>query len=168
MSGSKVLIYLLRRDLRIADNPLLWHIVSGKHDYTHLLPIFVLAPHQIEVSGLLAVGEKSPYPEARSLLGKYWRCGPPRAKFLAESVWNLKGNFQEIQSNLVVRVGTFSEVLTGAFESLEGSGHPVGGVWMTEEHPVEEKNDQDAIREICQRNGAEFRMWQDEKYLIDE
>ncbi|KAK5653391.1 hypothetical protein OQA88_8876 [Cercophora sp. LCS_1] len=76
MSKSNILVYVLRRDLRVADNPILHHLASNNHGFTHILPIYVFQAHQVEVSGFLVNGAKSPYPEARSRVGRYWRCGP--------------------------------------------------------------------------------------------
>src|SRR4051812_20077249 len=78
MSDSKLLIYLMRRDLRVSDNPILHSLATEKdHGFTHLLPLYVFPAQQVEVSGFIhAEGKKSPYPEARSQVGGFWRCGP--------------------------------------------------------------------------------------------
>jgi hypothetical protein len=91
MASKKLLVYLMRRDLRVCDNPILHHLGTAKeHGFTHLLPVYVFPAHQVEVSGFIDDPDlKSPYPEARSRIGKFWRCGPHRAKFLAQSVWGI-------------------------------------------------------------------------------
>ncbi|KAF7557043.1 hypothetical protein G7046_g6134 [Stylonectria norvegica] len=168
MAGSKVLVYLLRRDLRATDNPILHHLASSSHGFTHLLPVFVLPPHQIEVSGFLAPGEKSPYPPAKSKVGKFWRCGPHRAKFLAQSVWDLKNTLELLNSGLVLRVGSYSDVLKHIVESFKSTEHSVGAVWMTEEPSAEEQQEQVAVSSVCSWNSIDFKLWRDEKYYIDD
>ncbi|KAJ8067277.1 hypothetical protein OCU04_004637 [Sclerotinia nivalis] len=171
MSDSKILIYLMRRDLRVADNPVLHSLIHNKdHGFTHLLPLYVFAAQQIEVSGFIPEdGGKSPYPEARSQLGAFWRCGPHRAKFLAQSVWDLKDGFEKIGSGLSIRVGMVDEVLKGLIERFEeGAGSKVSAVWMTSEEGVEEKREERSTKNICDKAGVDFKLWQDEKYLIDD
>ncbi|PTD03494.1 putative cryptochrome DASH [Fusarium culmorum] len=41
MAGNKLLVYLLRRDLRTIDNPILHHLATFDHGFTHLLPIYI-------------------------------------------------------------------------------------------------------------------------------
>lgn len=171
MASGKLLIYLLRRDLRVTDNPILHHLATAKdHGFTHLLPVFVFPSHQIEVSGFLKDDEenKSPYPPARSDVGKFWRCGPHRAKFLAESVWDLKQSLEDLGSGLLIRVGKPCEVLQHLVSNL-GEQHPtLSAVWMTEEKSYEEIKDQDKTASICAKAGVDFKLWEDEKYFIDE
>lgn len=54
MSGSNILIYLLRRDLRVSDNPIL-HAFSTRedHGFTHLLPLYVFPAQQLEAMGFI-------------------------------------------------------------------------------------------------------------------
>ena len=138
MSDSKVLIYLMRRDLRVSDNPILHSLgTQTDHGFTHLLPLYVFAAQQLEVSGFVDPGAKSPYPEARSQVGGFWRCGPHRAKFLSESVWDLKASLEKLGSGLCIRVGMVGEVVKKILEA-EQSEMKVGAVWMTGEEGAEE------------------------------
>ena len=173
MSPPRVLIYLLRRDLRLSDSPVL-HAISNANSqapYTHLLPLYVFAPPQIEVSGFLASPDaRSPYPVSRSAVGGFWRCGKRRAQFVAESVWGLHDELQRVGSGVCVRVGTVTDVLKGLLEGYEqdsGKGEVVG-VWMTGEEAIEERREEDEVKEVVEGKGKEFRLWQDEKYLVDE
>ena len=175
MSAPRILIYLLRRDLRVADNPIL-HDVSksfaqSHHPYTHLLPLYVFSAQQIEVSGFLALEtDHSPFPEARSGTGAFWRCGPHRAKFLAESVWDLKKSLENIGSGLEVRVGLVGQVLREVLEAYKQDTKQgeVVSVWMTEEEGVEEKREERDVRRVVESEGKDFKLWVDEKYLVDE
>ena len=206
-SSPSVLIYLLRRDLRVADNPIL-HEVSkvygqwqksskpkpslstrdssadeGVHlnvddlsiksrpsnRFTHLLPLYVFPAQQVEVSGFLVPGEtRSPFPEARSQVGNFWRCGPHRAKFLGETVWSLKDNLKKNGSDLVLRAGLVADVTKALLKELKEKGTEVSAVWMTAEEGVEEKREEREVRKVVQEAGKNFELWADEKYFVDE
>ena len=169
MAGTNVLVYLVRRDLRVSDNPILHHLISvPDHGFTHLLPVFVLPAHQMAVSGLIPDGRPNPYPEARSQLGGFWRCGPHRAKFIAQSVWDLKQSLGSLDSGLVLRVGTLADVTQQLLQGLRDKGHKVGAVWMIAEEGVEEKRDERSVASVCQAQGADLKLWVDEKYFVDE
>ena len=173
MASPRILIYLLRRDLRLSDNPI-FHEISrafqqSQRPYTHLLPVYVFAAQQIEVSGFLSSDTvRSPYPEARSNAAGFWRCGPHRAKFLAESVWDLKKTLQGVGSGLEIRVGMVGQVVRELLEDFKESNSQVVGIWMTEEEGVEEKREERDAKKAAQEAGAEFRLWTDEKYYVDE
>ena len=175
MSAPRILIYLLRRDLRLADNPILHDVsklfLQSHHPYTHLLPLYVFPAQQIEVCGFLASdADRSPFPEARSSTGAFWRCGPHRAKFLAESVWDLKKSLENIGSGLEIRVGLLGQVLGKVLEAYrqDAKQGEVVSVWMTEEEGVEEKREERDVRRIVEGEGKEFKLWIDEKYFVDE
>ena len=174
MASPRILIYLLRRDLRLADNPV-FHAASTAHSqspHTHLLPLYVFTPPQVEVSGFLAsASTPSPYPTARSAVGGFWRCGKHRAKFLAESIWDLHDALREVGSGLSVRVGTAKDVVKGLLDEYAEGGDSKGevvGVWMTGEEAVEEKREESEVRELVEARGKEFKLWSDEKYFVDE
>jgi deoxyribodipyrimidine photo-lyase len=174
MATSRVLIYLLRRDLRLADNPVFHEIFKVSHQskapYTHVLPLYVFAAQQIELSGFLSSSDlRSPYPEARSRHGGFWRCGPRRATFLSESVWDLKIALEGVGSGLIIRVGSVGDVVKDLLEGFKAVGNTeVFGLWMTSEEGVEEKREEQEVRKVIEKDGKEFRLWVDEKYLIDE
>jgi len=169
MASSNVLVYLLRHDLRVSDNPILHHLVTTPdHGFTHLLPVYVFPANQIEVSGFLREGAGSPYPEARSEVGRFWRCGPHRVKFTAQAVWNLKDSLERLGSGLAVRVGTIKDVLESLIQGLASQNQKVGAVWLTAEEGVEEKRDEKAVSLVCATHEVAFKTWLDEKYFIDE
>ncbi|KAF7983789.1 hypothetical protein HWV62_19011 [Athelia sp. TMB] len=160
--NPRILLYLLRRDLRLADSPVFHHLATSNYSYTHLLPVYYLPPHQIEVSGFLRNPEAGlPYPEARSRIGRFWRTGPLRAQFIAESVWDLKGSLESIGSGLLVRVGRADEIV----ERLAREGS-VQGVWMSSGIATEEKAEERSVRRAADRLGIDFKLWSDESYLI--
>ncbi|ELR10573.1 hypothetical protein VC83_00225 [Pseudogymnoascus destructans] len=173
MTPPNILIYLLRRDLRLEDNPV-FHTAAtdAAKTYTHLLPVYAFPAQQIEVSGFIpkVSEEKSPYPEARSSISKFWRCGPHRAKFIAESVWELKETLGNVGSGLEVRVGMLSDVLKDLLAGFKfnGKGVNIAAVWMTAEEGVEEKLDEKDCKTICDAAGVDFKLWKDEKYFVDD
>jgi deoxyribodipyrimidine photo-lyase len=186
-ASQKLIIYILRRDLRLSDNPV-FHELSRIHNspdatFTHILPLYVFPAHQVEISGFIpeaadpAATAKSPYPEARSQVGGFWRCGPHRVKFLAESVWDLKQSLEGTQNGLIIRAGMVEDVVSSAIDRLEaksgnegadGNDVQVLGVWMTADEGVEEKQEQEKVRRVVEERGKEFRIFQDEKFYIDE
>lgn len=174
MPDSKLLIYLLRRDLRLADNPIFAALADpqSKEKFTHVLPLYVFPAQQVEVSGFIPKdsGAKSPYPEARSALGGFWRCGQHRVKFLGESVWDLKQSLEDVGSGMAIRVGMVSEVVKGLVDGLEKEKENmnVSAVWMTAEEGNEEKSEEREVERVCDAAGIDFKLWTDEKYLIDE
>lgn len=169
MAQSNILIYVMRHDLRLTDNPVLHHLaVTSDHGFTHVLPLYVFAAHQIEVSGFIKDGSPSPYPEARSTVSKVWRTGPHRAKFIAQSVWALKEDLEAVGSGLLIRAGMLSDVIRHLIEGFSGNEEHVGAVWMTCEEGVEERRDERALSALCEKNGVQFRLWEDEKYYVDE
>ena len=91
----------------------------------------------MEVSGFIKDGSPCPYPEARSVVSKVWRTGPHRAKFIAQSVWNLKANLENAGSNMLLRVGMPNEVIQDLLDGFAKSQDKVGAVWMTSEEGVE-------------------------------
>jgi deoxyribodipyrimidine photo-lyase len=169
MEQKQALIYLIRRDLRISDNPILHSLSTQKdHAFTYVLPLYVFNAHQLEVSGFIPEGDsgKNPYKEARSQVGGFWRCGPHRAKFLAESVWDMKAGLEKLGSGLCIRVGSTSEVIRELLSQLKGL--KVGAIWMVGEEGVEESREERAVRDACTEADVDFKLWNDEKYLIDE
>ncbi|MCJ1297699.1 hypothetical protein MMC08_000487 [Hypocenomyce scalaris] len=173
MSSPRVLIYLVRRDLRIADNPILHEICkSGQQSrctYTHVLPVYCFPAQQIEVSGFLSSkSERSPHPEARSQVAGFWRCGQHRARFVAESVWDLKKSLESIGSGLEIRVGMLGQIFKDMLDAFGRTDSEVIGVWMTAEEGVEEKREERDVRKAVEAVGKEFKLWIDEKYYIDD
>ncbi|KAK7189186.1 hypothetical protein DPSP01_005423 [Paraphaeosphaeria sporulosa] len=139
--SPRVLLYILRRDARLSDNPI-FHAASAnlktntftkpvyasdthiRNDsfisdqdvpsFTHLLPVYIFPSNQVEVSGFLPDPTmESPYPKAKSLVAGFWRTGHHRAKFMAEGAWDLKEKLQSLGcgSDLQIRVGKTSEVV---------------------------------------------------------
>jgi deoxyribodipyrimidine photo-lyase len=166
---SSVLIYVMRRELRASDQPIFHHLAStSSHGFSHLLPVYVFHAKQIDISGFVSQGSMNPYPPARSRLGNYPRCGPHRARFLGESVVELQQSLESLGSGLVIRVGMIDDVVRSLAEGLTTNGCKVAAIWMTSHEGTEEKHDEKTVADLCGDLGAGFRLWEDEKYLIDE
>lgn len=200
----RILLCILRRDIRLADNPIL-HFASqprrtpntskspsnsetrsrddsllSEHtgpNFTHLLPVYVFPANQVEVSGFLKnPADQCPYPEARSQVAKVWRTGPHRAKFIAEGAWDLKQKLAGLGcgSGLELRVGRVGDVVSGILEwykkdaSQGGNNGEVSGIWMTSDYGTEEKDDEQEVKTLAEENDVDFRIWEDEKFYIDE
>lgn len=101
-------------------------------------------------------------------MSKVWRTGPHRAKFITQSVWDLKQSLESVGSGLVIRVGTVADVVKGLLDGFRDRQDNVGAVWMTGEEGVEERRDQRAVSALCKKSGTDFELWSDEKYYVDE
>jgi len=173
-AAHRVLVYLLRRDLRLADNPIFHEIArlntQSQKPFTHLLPLYVFPAEQVEVSGFLESEQaKSPYKEARSAVGGFWRCGKLRSKFLAESVWALKKDLESVGSGLVIRVGSVTDALESVLKGYDDrSDAKIHGLWMTGEDSWEEQQQEKSLRSLLEKRDAEFRLWEDEKYFVHD
>lgn len=203
-SPARVILYILRRDVRLSDNPA-FHCAAqqlkrtknprsssngstrsrddsltsehGGAPFTHLLPVFVFPAHQIESSGFLASpNDKSPYPEARSEVAKVWRTGPHRAKFIGEGAWDLKRQLEGLGcgSGLEMRVGTVNDVVKHILESYagiaenDGNKPKITGIWMTHDDGTEERDEEKAVGKTAAEHDIPFRVWEDEKFYVDE
>jgi deoxyribodipyrimidine photo-lyase len=51
---------------------------------------------------------------------------------------------------------------------LVADGHKVAAIWLTSHEGTEEKGDERAVAAVCRDLDAEYKLWEDEKYLIDE
>ncbi|KAF3901420.1 hypothetical protein ABW21_db0200384 [Orbilia brochopaga] len=176
----------IRRELRSTDNPILHHISEllskDRLPFTHLLPVYVFPARQVEICGFLdsATATESPYPPARSVVAGFPRCGPHRAKFWAESVWNFKSSLESIGSGVAIRVGRIDDILENILDEFkhgnkdcirdDGSKlrREVVGVWITAEDGVAEKTDERNVFRVAGLKKVPVRVWKDEKYLIDD
>lgn len=129
----RVLLYILRRDVRLADNPI-FHAASLNFQktntytkpvngpdthirndcfipdqdfpsFTHLLPVYLFPARQVEVSGFIPDPDtESPYPQATSQVAGFWRTGHHRAKFMAEGAWDLKEKLRKLGCGLDLQI----------------------------------------------------------------
>jgi deoxyribodipyrimidine photo-lyase len=169
MANEKVLIYLFRNDLRVADHPVLDYLASVDHGFTHLLPVYVFPALQMDLSGFIQDEEqKQRFQVKTSRVGHFPRCGPYRAKFIAESVWDLKSSLKSLDSDLLLRVGEHAEVVEDLVDAFQSRKIDVGAVWMTGHVGSEEQDQEQAVSAACKVRNVKCKIWQDEKYFIDE
>ncbi|KAK4199782.1 putative mitochondrial cryptochrome DASH precursor [Triangularia verruculosa] len=168
---QNILIHILRRDLRASDNPLL-HAAATAPDgekFDAHLPLYVIDASQMDVSGFVKDKDTAnPYKPTRSQVAGYPRCGPYRAKFVGEAVWDLSESLKRLGSGLFVRLGNLPEVVESLARGLAEKGAKVGAIWMTSHEGSEEKADEKAVASLCDNIGAEWKLWVDEKYFIDD
>ena len=103
----------------------------------------------MEISGLASsVGTASAPSVAKSTFG-HWKCGPHRAKFIAETVMGLKQSYESLGSGLHILAGSFEHAIQNLLEGLRDAKFNVGALWMTTEHSLEEKKLQEAVATLC-------------------
>jgi len=169
MVPNPLVIHVVRKDLRIQDNPILHHLATAPdHGVEKFLPVYIFPAHQVVLSGFIKDGSDNPYPAARSAVGGFFRCGPHRATFTAEAVWDTKKQLTAIGSGLLIRVGMIADIIQDLVEGLKEKGQEVGAVWMTSHEGTEEEQDEQAVASLCEKGGLQFKLWVDEKYYIDE
>ncbi|MCO5584917.1 hypothetical protein L7F22_038849 [Adiantum nelumboides] len=155
----KVLICLLRLDLRIHDNPLFHYAhIASHNDSTnsaenynsekaldedklsstadYLMPVYVFDEREIELSGLPDYQRKGP--EARTQVYGFWKTGGFRARFISESVYDLRLRLREAGSDLLIRFGRPEDVVENLVKGFKEQGDEVEGVWMQKEMTFQE------------------------------
>lgn len=86
-SQPSILIALLRNDLRLADHEI-WHQAHAGNlssRITHVLPCYVFDERQIELKGIKGY-QKAVDREARTRVGKFWKCNVHRTRCVLEHV----------------------------------------------------------------------------------
>ncbi|KAH7339583.1 DNA photolyase, FAD-binding/Cryptochrome [Rhizoctonia solani] len=137
--ARRIAIALLRNDLRVSDNPILY-AARDAPGITHLLPLFVFDERQVELSGVVGLKEArrskgEPLPEARTRICGFWRTGRHRARFLVQSVFDLKSQLKSMGSDLGVYLGRPENVVPCLVHQLRDQGDTIEGVWLQRELP---------------------------------
>ncbi|TKA56388.1 hypothetical protein B0A53_01958 [Rhodotorula sp. CCFEE 5036] len=156
--GRKVVLTLHRNDLRLRDNELLHAAHDQAHkDVTHVLPLYVFDERFIELSGL--PGYERQGPEARTRLGKFWRTGAFRARFLVEGVFDMRDSLRKHGSDLLLRFGKMEEVTRDVVRALRDNGDEVLEVFLQSEFYTEELAIERKLRESLKELGVNLRMF---------
>jgi len=126
MALKRTVIYLFQNDLRLHDNECL-KMAQTKGDF--LIPLFCFQPTQF----------KGTYHF------NFQRCAPHRAKFLVETIGDLRSNLQKCGSNLVVRCESMLPTIQDLVHICQKSDAPVSSIVYqkevtTEETDLEKKN----------------------------
>ncbi|KAJ3411318.1 hypothetical protein HDV05_002382 [Chytridiales sp. JEL 0842] len=134
--AHRIIICLLRYDLRIHDNPILFH--ANQHlQSTHLLPIFCFDPRQVDISAIPLPGLDKFTPPLTRHYG-FPKSGACRTKFLLESVADLQKNLKSRGSDLLVGFGRPEDVVKRVVDGLIGKGHAVLDIYYQKEFTAEE------------------------------
>ena len=89
-----------------------------------------------------------------------WFSGPHRAKFLHESVVNLRESLRKLNSDLVTEHSRPVDSIRRIFEKCNQLANPVVGVVYQKEVTFEEVEVEKAIKEFCQGQGAKVtELW---------
>lgn len=81
----------------------------------------------------------------------------------------MKQDLGKVGSDLQIRVGTVHDAVRSILDGYKNHDSvDVAGVWMTNEEGVEEKREEKDVRKLCREFDTDFKLWVDEKYLIDE
>ncbi|XP_031561645.1 cryptochrome DASH-like [Actinia tenebrosa] len=125
-SKSRVIICLLRNDLRYHDN----EVLCWAHKNADLvLPLYCFDPRHFR--GTWHFG--------------FPKTGPFRTKFLLESVRDLRQKLQDVASNLVVRCGKPEEIIPSLITSINNESVKVEGISLQKEPTKEEIDVENAI-----------------------
>lgn len=133
-AGRKAAIVWFRNDLRVHDNEAL--DVANK-DCSSIVPIYCFDPREY----------------GKSLSG-FHKTGPYRAKFILESVADLRRRLRELGSELIVRVGKPEEVIPRLVQQLQISQVLCHGEVTHDDLQVEKR-----VRAAVEGQGAELQVF---------
>jgi len=116
---KKVALVIFRNDLRVHDNASLYHAHADHKDagITHVQPVYIFDERFIELSGLPDYQRKGG--EARTRLCGFWRTGVHRARFLSESVFDLRDRLRDRGSDLMIRFGRTEEAIVNIVKAIQ-------------------------------------------------
>ncbi|CAE7129696.1 unnamed protein product [Rhizoctonia solani] len=140
--ARRIAIALLRNDLRISDNPILY-AARDTPGITHLLPLFVFDERQVELSGVVGYrdahhSKDNPLPTAKTRICGFWRTGRHRVRFLVQSVFDTKSRLESVGSGLGIYLGRPEIIVPRLVSQLRERGDTVEGVWLQRESASEE------------------------------
>jgi len=131
--GARTVICLLRNDLRVHDNEvLLWAHRNG--DY--IIPLYCFDPDHFKGTWHFS----------------FPKTGPHRAKFLLESVQDLKKNLISQNSNLVSEISKPLDCIKRLTKYCSEISKPVVDVVFQKEVTFEEINVENNIKEFCKNH----------------
>jgi deoxyribodipyrimidine photo-lyase len=84
-------------------------------------------------------------------------------------VCDLKNTFEQRGCGLIIRAGTLEDVIRDAFKYIDQSHKAeIVGVWMIQDHGFEEQQEEAAVKRLVEASGREFRLFDDNKYLVEK
>lgn len=141
-SGSAIVLF--RSDLRIDDHPAL---VQAAEEAATVVPVFCFDPRHF--------GRTS---HGFDKTGKY------RARFLIESVTNLRKSFKKLGSDLVVRFGKPEDVVPDLAAQVGANR-----VFLHREVTFEEQQVEDQLNKALKGRGVEMKsMWANTLYHLED
>lgn len=137
MSGkTRTVICLLRNDLRVHDNEaLLW----AHRNSDFVVPLYCLDPDHFKGTWNF----------------NFPRTAPPRAKFLVESVVNLRDNLRKCKSDLVIESARPIQSIKKIVEACSELSKPVVKVVYQKEVTFEELKVEAEIKDFCKTKNIE-------------
>jgi deoxyribodipyrimidine photo-lyase len=131
--------------------------LSGLHSQAdYLLPLFVFDERTMELSGLPGYERRGP--EARTQNYGFWKTGGYRARYVAESVYDLRSRLREVGSDLVIRFGIPEVVVTNFVRAFQERGDEVEGVWLQKEMTHDEVQVETEMARMLQGTGVPMRF----------
>lgn len=140
---EKIIVWF-RNDLRLHDNEMLYKALQKS---SQLIPLYCFDPRQFETTEL-----------------GFPKTGSFRAKFLIETVTDLKYNLQKIGSNLLIRIGRPEQVIP-ELQKLTGAK----AVYASKEVTSEEISIENKLEEQLFKVGCKLNLyWQSSLYHLDD
>jgi deoxyribodipyrimidine photo-lyase len=158
--GKNLFIQWFRlMDLRVHDNPSLCKTVelAKKDDKAGILPVFCFDPRTF--------GD-----DARSSFGNL-KCGPKRAKFILESVVDLRKQLESRGSGLIVAHGTPEDVLLNIMSKVDDKRKIIPRVFCQEEVCSEELSVDKALRAALTKHNPKASLqtiWGSTLYNLED
>jgi len=150
MSRLRSTICLLRNDLRVEDNEVL---ITAQRTADYLLPLYCFDPDHFKGTWHF----------------NFPKTGIHRAKFLHESVENLRLNLRKLKTDLVVRKVSPLAGIKDLVEFCDEINCPVGNVVYQKEVTYEETNVETGIRNYCQARDIKVtEVWGSTLYNKDD
>lgn len=140
-SLKRTIIYLFQNDLRLHDNECLnW----AQKNCDHLIPLFCFQPAHFKGTHNF----------------KYTRTAVHRAKFLIETVTDLRKNLQKIGSHLIIRQQSSLDAVSDLIELCSKSASPIHSIVYQKEITSEETDLEAQLGEICLKNNVTVKaLW---------
>ncbi|KAL7748793.1 hypothetical protein RI367_005706 [Sorochytrium milnesiophthora] len=144
MTGPRLVICLLRNDLRVVDNALL-AAAQAHSACSHVLPLHVLDDRQCDAWGWLK-GDLSGVQGPKTWHFGMPKMGLPRSRFILQTLADLKRNLQKCGSDLMVVPGKPEHVVAALVKSLRQAAVSVDAVYMQQEYTYEETQVEKAVQ----------------------
>ncbi len=149
MSKKNIIILWFRNDLRLRDNEALYQATQNA-DY--ILPIYCLDPRQFKSTN-------APFSELNMP-----KTGALRAKFLLESLQDLRFSLRDLGSDLIIRTGKPEEIIFALAKY-----HQVKAVYFHEEATAEEIEVEERLEQNLAHIGVDFEpFWGSTLYHFDD